>query len=176
LLTRHIKDGVFTKFDKPEVLKEIALGWIRGRPFSGLLEIIHQRDTKMISGTQRRKFKIDHVIELCEGTLAYDGAMLVGALCEFIEIRGQDDTGGINRLSLFQKRLKYGLPTETAIVLYELGFSDRVISQDIATSLHLAATHKKDIVTALKQNREGAKAVMEKYPNYFQRRMNEILG
>lgn len=177
LLTKHINGGVFKKFDKPEVLKEIAREWITGRPFSDLLGIIRQRKAKMIWGTQRREFKIDHVIDACEGTLAYDGALLVGALCEFIETLDQDDAGDlINRLQLFQKRLKYGLPTETTIALYELGLSDRVISQDLAASLNLAATQKKDIVKALKQNRDGANAVIEKYPSYFQERMNELLG
>jgi superfamily II DNA/RNA helicase len=176
LLTRHIKGGVFTKFDKPEVLKEIAHGWIIGKSFSDLLKIIRKRKAKMIWGTRRREFKIDHVVGVCEGTLAYDGALLVGALCEFIEILGQDGTGDlISRLQLFQKRLKYGLPTETTINLYELGFSDRVISQDLAASLNLSATQKKDVIKALKQNRDAAIAVIEKYPTYFQERMNELL-
>jgi len=81
----------------------------------------------------------------------------------------------INRLQLFQKRLKYGLPTATTIALYELGFSDRVIAQDLATSLNLDATQKKNLVNALKKDRDGARAVMEKYPSYFQDRMDELL-
>jgi len=176
LLTRHINGGVFTKFDKPEVLKEIAHGWISGEPFSDLLEIIRKRKTKMICGTQRREFKIGHVVDVCEGTLAYDGALLIGALCEFIETLDQDGTGDvINRLQLFQKRLKYGLPTETTIALYELGLSDRVVSQDLAASLNLSATRKKDLVKALKHNRDSATGIMDKYPAYFQERMNELL-
>lgn len=176
LLTRHINSGVFTKFDKPEVLKEIANGWISGKPFSDLLKIIRKRKAKMIWGTRRREFKIDHVVDVCEGTLAYDGALVVGAVCEFIETLDQDGTGDlINRLQLFQKRLKYGLPTETTIALYELGFSDRVIAQDLATSLNLDATQKEDLVKALKKDRDGARAVMEKYPSYFQESMNKIL-
>ena len=176
LLTRHINSGVFTKFDKPEVLKEIAHGWISGKPFRDLLEIIRKRKAKMIWGTRRREFKIDHVVDVCEGTLAYDGGLVVGAVCEFIETLDQDGTGElINRLQLFQKRLKYGLPTETTIALYELSFSDRVIAQDLDASLNLAATQKKDLVKALKQDRDGANAVMEKYPSYFQERMNELL-
>ena len=175
LLTRHINSGVFTKFDKPEVLKEIAHGWISGKPFSDLLKIIRKRKAKMIWGTRRREFKIDHVVDVCEGTLAYDGALVVGAVCEFIETLDQDGTGDlINRLQLFQKRLKYGLPTETTIALYELGFSDRVIAQDLAASLNMAATQKKDLVKALKQDWDGANAVMEKYPWYFKERMNEL--
>ena len=177
LLTRHINSGVFTKFDKPEVLKEIAHGWISGKPFSDLLKIIRKRKAKMIWGTRRREFKIDHVVEVCEGTLAYDGALVVGAVSEFIETIDKDGTEDlINRLQIFQKRLKYGLPTETTIALYELGISDRVISQDLATLLNLTASQKTDLVKALKQDRDVATAVMEKYPSYFQDRMNELLN
>lgn len=154
MLTRHINSGVFTKFDKPEVLKEIAHGWISGKPFSDLLKIIRKQKVKMIWGTHRMEFKIDHIVDVCEGTFAYDGALVVGAVCEFIEPLDQDGTGNlINRLQIFQKRIKYGLPTETTIALYELGFSDRVIAQDLAVSLNLAATQKKDIVKALKKIR-----------------------
>jgi superfamily II DNA/RNA helicase len=176
LLTRHINGGIFTKFDKPEVLKEISHEWISGKPFSDLLKIIRKRKAKVIWGTRRREFKIDHVVDICEGTLAYDGALLVGAVCEFIETLDQDGTGDlINRLQLFQKRLKYGLPTETTIALYELGFSDRVIVQDLAIFLNLDATQKKDLVKAIKKDRDKAKAVMKKYPAYFQERMSELL-
>lgn len=176
LLTQHINSGVFTKFDKPEVLKEIAHGWISGKPFSDLLTIISKREAKMIWGTRRREFKIEHVVDVCEGTLAYDGALVVGAVCEFIETLDQDVNGDlINRLQLFQKRLKYGLPSEATIALYELGLSDRVIAQELTTSLSLDATQKKNLVKALKKDRDGAKAVMKKYPCYFQERMNEIM-
>lgn len=176
LLTKHIKSGVFTKFDKPEVLKEIAHAWFNGRSFSDLLGIIRQREVKMIWGTKKRVFNIDHVVDVCEGTLSYDGALLVGAMCEFIETLDQEGAGDlINRLQLFQKRLKYGLPTAITIALYELGFSDRVISQDIAASMNLSATQKKELIKELKQNKKAAIALMDKYPTYFQTRMTEIL-
>jgi POLQ-like helicase len=176
LLTRHINSGVFSKFDKPEVLKEIAYGWISGKPFSDLLEIIRKRKAKMIWGTRRREFKIDHVVDVGEGSLAYGGALVVGAVCEFIEAFDQDGSRDlINRMQLFQKRLKYGLPTETTIALYELGFSDRVIAQDLAASLKLEATQKKDLLKALKNDQWEATGVMEKYPAYFQDRLNKLL-
>lgn len=176
LVTAHIIGGVFTKFDKPEVLKEIALGWINGQPFADLLEIIRQRNGRMIWGTRSREFKIDHVIDVCEGTLAYDAALLVAAVCEFAgSIEGEGTEDLVNRLQLFQKRLKYGLPTATTISLYELGFSDRVISQDLAASLNLHSTETKDLLEELKQDPDGVDEVMDKYPFYFQERMNALL-
>ena len=176
LLAQHINRGVFGKFDKPEVLKEIAHGWISGQPFSDLLEIIHKRKAQMIWGTRRRKFKIDHVVDVCEGALAYDGALIFGAVCEFIELLNQDGAEDlISRLQLFQKRLKYGLPTATTITLYELGFSDRVICQDLAQSLGLFATQKADVTQEIKASRGKAAALTAKYPMYYQNRMSTIL-
>lgn len=176
LLTEHIHNGVFKKFDKPDVLKEISQEWIKGRPFHDLLEIIRQREAKMIWGSRRRDFRIDDVVEVCEGALAYDGALLFGALCEFIETLDQDETGIlISRIQILQKRLKYGLPTEASIALYELGFSDRVISQDLAVTMKLSVTQKKDVVKSLKQNRDTVITVLEKYPIYFRNKLVDLL-
>lgn len=177
LLIRHIKGGIFTKFDKPEVLREVAHEWISGKSFSDLLKIIRERDAKMIWGTKRRELKIDHVVEVCEGVLAYDGALVIGAVCEFVETLDKDETDGlISRLQLFQKRLKYGLPTEATIALYELGISDRVIVQHLASSFNLVATQRNNLVNSLKRDPDKLGAELVKYPSYFRKRMNEILG
>jgi superfamily II DNA/RNA helicase len=177
LIVGHIHNRAFNKFDKKDVLKDITKKWMSGTQFHELSQIADNNKCRLGKGKRPRKVKIENIIDICEGGIAYDGALLVSAVCEFVEILERNGTGdSINRLQLFQKRLKYGLPTETAVALYELGFSDRVISQDLIASMNLMATQKKDLVKVLKRNRDGAKAVMEKYPSYFQERMNEILG
>lgn len=177
LIIDHVHNIAFNKFDKKDVLREITKKWISGTPFHDLFRSADKNKCKLGKGKRPRKVKIENIIDICEGGLAYDGALLVSAMCEFVEMLDREDTGDpINRLQHFQKRLKYGLPTETTIALYELGFSDRVISQDLTASLNLVATQKKDLVKALKKDRKGANAVMEKYPSYFQERMNEIMG
>jgi hypothetical protein len=45
----------------------------------------------------------------------------------------------------------------------------------MATSLNLSATQKKEVIKALKQNWDATIAVIEKYPTYFQSRMNELM-
>ena len=177
LIERHIHNRAFNKFDKKNILKDITKKWMFGTQFHELFLIADKNKCRLGKGKRPRKVKLENIIDICEGGIAYDGALLVSAVCEFVEILERDGTGdSINRLQLFQKRLKYGLPTETAIALYELGFSDRIISQDLIASMKLTATQKKDLVKALRQNRDRARAVMEKYPSYFQERMNEILG
>ncbi len=176
LITEHVHNKAFSKFDKKDVLNIIAMEWISGTPFHELFRIADKNKCRLGKGERPRKVKIENIIDICEGGFAYDGALLVSAWCEFVQTIDREGTGDlINRLQLFQKRFKYGLPTETTIALYELGFSDRVISQDLAASLNLSATQKKDVIKALKQNRDAAIAVIEKYPTYFQERMNELL-
>lgn len=176
LLTQQISDGIFTKFNQPAVLKEIAHGWISGKPFCALLKIIRERKARKKCKTKWGNFNIDDVVNVCEGVLAYDGTLIVSAVCEFIETLNEEDAiDSVSHLQLFQKRLKYGLPTETTVALYELGFSDRVVAQDIASFLNLKATQKQELVRALKNERNRAYTVIEKYPSYFQHRMTELL-
>lgn len=176
LIAEHVHNKAFRTFDKKDVLKEIAKNWISGGAYHELSKIADENKCKLGKGKRPRKVKIENIIDICDGGLSYDGSLLVNALCEFLEMLEHEGSGdSINRLKLFQKRLKYGLPTETTIALYDLGLSDRVIAQDLAASLNLAATEKKDLVKALKQDRDGVNTVMEKYPSYFQERMNELL-
>lgn len=156
------------------MLKEVTHGWINGKSFNELLKIIHK--SKSIWGSRRREFKIEDVVEVCETGLAYDGALLIGAICEFIKVLcGNSDANFINQLEIFQKHIQYGLPTKTVITLYELGFSDRVISQDIAISLNLIGVQKKELIKGLKKNRDRAIDILDRYPVYFQERLNELL-
>lgn len=175
LIIQHVSRGICHKFDLPAVLKEIADGWIEGKSFGSLMEIIRNRNAKMICGSQKREFNIDHVVDICEGVLAFEGTLVVSAVCEFVQNIDHVGTKAlVNRLQLLQKRLKYGLPNKTTIALYELGFSDRVIAQDLAASLGLVADRKKNLVKELKKDRKGVEEVMDKYPSYFQKRIDDL--
>jgi len=100
----------------------------------------------------------------------------VSALIEFTDLLFQDGKEElIRRLNCFQKRLKYGLPTESSIVLYELGFSDRVIAQDIQSSLNVHLTNRGKMIRAIKNNKDLLDEIMDKYPSYYQNRALDII-
>jgi hypothetical protein len=171
LMMRHIHHKAFNKFNKKEVLKEITKKWLSGSSFHELFQIASTNDCRLGEtgeGKRPRKVKIDHIVDICESGLAYDGSLLVSALCEFIEMLGHEKTGDTNnRLQIFEKRLKYGLPTEPTIALYELGFADRVISQDLTNRLSITTNSRHEIKRILKM--EEAKQVLVNYPSYFQK-------
>jgi hypothetical protein len=175
-MVKNVHNNIFNKCDKPAVLHKVTQEWIQGEPFHKLFGSLTEEGAKMIWGKRRRKFKIEHVVEICEGALAFEGALLIGALSEFVKPLDQEETSKlIGRLHLFQKQLKYGLPVEAAINLYELGFSDRVIALDLESSFGLTNEKRKDVVKALKSNSDKAMAIVEKYPVYFHERMAELL-
>ncbi len=168
LLTNHISTTIFHKFDNIETLKNIANGWINGKPYHYLLDLVQNSGTKMIWGTKRHSFQIEHMVEVCEGALSYDGGLLIGALCEFIEVSEIENTEKlIDRLHLFQKQLKYGLKSKTSVSAYESGFADRVIAQELSKIIGDGKS-KLEFIHSLKINNEECMSLLKRYPKYYE--------
>ncbi len=168
LFTKHINNNIFKKFDKPYVCKEIALNWINGVPFIDLLNIIHKHEAKIQYGKRSQEFKIEDVVEFCEIALSYEGSLLISALSDFLELFYlNENVRLVSQLQLFQKRLKYGLPTRSSIALYEMGFSDRVVAQDLAGVLQSTTYEKESLVFVMQHSPQIVLETLDKYPKYF---------
>ena len=166
IMVLHISDKKFIHLNASNIAREVAQAWIRGESYCKIL--VGQETTSLSS--------VEDIVEVCEGALAYEGTLVVSALCDLIGLQEDARNESIfNRLQLFQKKLKYGLPTEGSICLYELGFADRVIAQDLELNIGVSGQSKRDIVRFLKTRTTRARSVIEKYPNYFHQRMQDIL-
>jgi POLQ-like helicase len=177
IVASNIHNSVFVKCDQPAALLDVARAWVLGEPFHILHSIIEAAGAKLIWGTKRRAFKIEHIVELCESGLAYDGSLVAGALVEFARLNEDDESNElISRLRLFQKRLKYGLPTSGPITLYELGFRDRAIALELASTLSVESQNKTEVVKLLHDMKDQVLEVLGKYPRYFLQKLVEILA
>ena len=168
LLTKHTKNKIFSKIDPPEALQKIAHAWVAGKSFADISKII--QESGAIRRTIRKEFKIKiyDIIGICEEAFAYNGGLLIGAICEFVGTlnqEGADET--VERLQFFQKRFKYGLKTRTSISLYEAGFSDRVVAQGIAECIASDSVDRNNIVTTIQENKDSIKKYITKFPSYF---------
>ena len=176
LFSDHIHVKIFKKFDPSETLKEAAQQWIQGSSFGAILSMMRDKDVRIIHGAQRWEIKIKHVVEVCENGFSYEGGHIVNAVCEFLEMIDPDkNREAVRRIRLFQKQLKYGLPTQTIFTLYELGFSDRVIAQNLAKSLNLTNATRRELIKELKTNRVNAEKVIDAYPSYFREQLKHCL-
>jgi POLQ-like helicase len=177
LLFDKIQNRTFKKCDSPDVLRSLATKWINGCPFYGLLELFVAENARIIAGTQRRKFKIDHIIDMCENALSYDGTLIIGAITEVIGlIQDEESVGLINNLQTLQKMMKYGLPAPLDITLHEMGFSDRVIAMELSAVINGAYTYRPIVALRIKQNIEKVRELLNKYPSYYMNILTDVLN
>ncbi|SHN63834.1 DEAD/DEAH box helicase [Desulfovibrio litoralis] len=178
IFSKNINNSMFKKYDSSDTLKKIVKMWISGEPFVALLDETHRNKARMIygNGNRRREFSIEHMVEICEGGLAFDGSLFIGAMCELIDmLEFENATDLIKRLQTLQKRMQYGLPSEEAIGVYELGFADRVIAQKMADELGIEGDNKKKVIKWIKKYEKKAREIISQYPKYFQQRLDDII-
>jgi hypothetical protein len=100
--------------------------------------------------------------------------LAIGAVAELLQFLAPDEEDANESLWLLQKRIKYGLATTKEIAIYEMGFSDRIIANDLAESV--AQTTRAEIRREIRQKRRTIVPVMAKYPSYFQEILARIIS
>ncbi len=176
LMIKKIHTKSFQTCNKPEILKPLVSSWLSGNSYCEIYKIITESDAKKGLGLKPRKYKIEDVVDMFEMGIAYDGILLIGAVVEFIQFIDNDDKDIIvGKMQLFQKKLKYGLPSDLSIIVYELGFVDRVIAQELAKNLSCSA-YRKDVINALKSNAAFFESLIEKYPTYYHVVLDRYIG
>ena len=118
-------------------------------------------------------FEID---ECCSKVLSYELNFFIGNICDMISV--SDDEEQINPYSLLcllQQKVKYGVPTKTAISICEKVFNDRHLSVKIATILGDDNIGTEEIIAIIKNNEERIKEILKGYPEYFEERLRFVL-
>lgn len=176
LLPNYMKNGACGKMAPPRVLKTIGQCWIRGDSFDSVLGEVIKAGGKMAWGENFRDFKIEHIVEICENGLAFDGGLIVGAVAEAIQLGGFDpDNELLPRLRSLQKSLKYGVRGRAAISLYELGFADRVVIGRILEDFGFGEEGRSKIVEIFRSMPDEAAKAVSRFPRYFREIMSEIV-
>jgi POLQ-like helicase len=155
----------------------IAEMWINGIPYNEILDGILENGSYQQAGTQRRRLSVSHIVEVCDGELAFDGMLVLGAIAELLESHALfGDTTFPDSIRKLQKRIKYGLSTDLAVRIFELGFSDRIIASDIADYLS-----DENIATnimlkeKLVEHSEEVQGIVDRFPSYFSDVLNKYL-
>jgi len=168
LIERNIHNQSFRKCSIPSSMKDLAFAWLEGKPFHVLLTQLSESGARLGSGDRPRYYREDHVVDICENGLAYEGILVLGALIELLPSLPIENVELlIPTLQSLQKRLKYGLQNHHAIVLYELGFADRVIAIELGPIFLEISPEKSAVVSMLRARREETFVVLDKYPAYF---------
>lgn len=159
----NIQNRYFNFYSDKEKLKYATEKWIEGVSFFELFNILKG---EKING--RDYIKIESCVNIFENGIAYSGSVLINAITEIVNlVDDQDYTSTINLLTLFQKQLKYGLPTIESILIYERGFCDRVIAQEIAKII--PSTDDKDLMKMnILERKDEILEILKQYPSYYE--------
>jgi len=175
ILTENIQNSTFRRVNPPRILRDIASGWIRGHTYEELFAAASEAGAYLSWGSKRGPIRVDHIVDICDNGLAYHGTHVIGAVAEFLELLRPDTSAmtGV-RLSELQKRLRYGLPHPMSIVLFELGFSDRVVCMDLSSILKNTQPDRRSVIRSAKRNDRRVRELLEKYPSYFMERLGDL--
>ncbi|GJQ53247.1 MAG: hypothetical protein HKUEN02_20940 [Anaerolineaceae bacterium] len=146
----------------------MAISWLNGVPFHKLFDDLVNSGAKYKAGSKLWDYSVERIVDVCENGFGYEGILLLGALIELLpalQIENIDIL--ISSLQYLQKNLRYGLPDQTSITLYELGFADRIVALELSSIFREIQPTKESLLQALKVQREEAFTILNKYPSYF---------
>jgi len=176
LNSRFSISNTLSKLNDQGLVPMILRQWISGSSFLEIHTKLTTENAWLHRGQTHGKITIEHIVQACENELAYEGSLLVGALCEFILIMDEDLAPEAEAyFREVQKRLKYGLACKQSIILYELGLSDRVIAQNLSRTLDLKAENRADMKTELQTKSSSTQKLINKYPAYYQAKLTKII-
>jgi POLQ-like helicase len=173
LIIESLAEEIFDKFSPPEAIFELANGWISGRSFESLFDAWTAAGGAKRHGKTTRQLRIEEIVDLAENALGYNSTLIIAAVAEFlVEVATSDTEEPVRRLNLLQKRMKYGVKDSECTALYELGFADRAVSEDLQAVLPVNAALS--VRARLRVGREAASSVLASYPLYFNQCLDRI--
>lgn len=174
------ENAIVSKCINKELLIDVAIDWIEGKSYSEILQQCVERGIKIFKKGKAKVMALQDVINFCDNFLGYDCTLILAAIIENVDYYCED--GDLKKLlKRLSKRMKYGLITQTSIILYEMGFNDRVVATEIADVLdeEYVAGSRKEIVNLVQRDidlRQKIECILQKYPTYFHFKFEEILG
>jgi len=168
-LKSRIKNKSFTSINKPHFLNTIYSDWINNKSYGFIFDKLADSNIRMGNTTRARHLTVDHIAEICEKALSFEATLILSSIIEFLNLykNEYDITNVEKQLNKFQKKLKYGLNSNNAIVIYEMGFIDKFISLEMASLIEEENTRFSYINRYLKRNRVEVEEILGRYPSYF---------
>lgn len=144
-----------------EYFPDICRMWLDGYSF-----IAMQKATGLL---------IPDIESLCSKLISYEFSFFIGNIIDVIDTDDDENRALlVSKLLLLQRKLKYGVCSETAISICEKVFNDRLLANFIAEQIGAESIDTNHIIDALKMCKEKILGFLSVYPTYFSVRINWI--
>lgn len=120
---------------------------------------------------------ISDIDDVCNKVISYRLNILIGNICDLINVPEDDDTkvNPYMTLNTLQNKIKYGVSSQTAISVCEKVFNDRVLASKISEILMFETIDTESIIRILEWFKDDVFALIDDYPGYFLERLNYLL-
>ena len=123
---------------------------------------------------ERTSLPIADLEDICSKSISYELSFFVGNVMDIIEINDEDLVNPLPNLLLLQRRLKYGVKTETAVSVCEKIFNDRFLANLLADEIGHDSIEANSIVGVIKSHKDDILDILSAYPMYFSERVQWI--
>lgn len=165
---------MISKLNDDSAVSPLLSLWLSGATYIEIFNYALSRKISVRWGTRYRVISLDDIISLCDYDFGYVSLSIIQSLIEILNNRDCSDET-INKLNDIISRARYGLPNQTSINVYELGFSDRILSQKISSRLErYDCSSKKKTKQAIKECKKEIESLLLEYPTYFLSRLRRM--
>ncbi|WAW10369.1 DEAD/DEAH box helicase [Oxalobacter vibrioformis] len=169
LFKTQLENNFFHSVEPNLLAAQVAAMWISGESYQSIFKYVKaKKGSKQWGKSQRRALTEEDIMNFCEGILGFECSLILAAISQFLSEENEFNPRLNSSLSIFQKSLKYGLPDILSISCYELGFADRVISQELSLGVQTDGFIGNSFSEALNSHMDKTKNILNNYPSYFE--------
>lgn len=168
--------GVLSKdiFTGERLLRLVVL-WIKGVGFNEIEADLRQMGVKKKVGKGLVCLSIDEVVGLCQNFFGYECVLPFGAVCSFYESLAGRSEFVVELLKTTQKQLRYGCNSLEAILLFELGFSDRIVASRLSYFAD-GLRRREEVIQVLRERAPDVLVALQAFPSYFKNVLDDLLN
>jgi helicase len=170
VVLQHNKSTAISALSDQSILPIVIEAWMAGFSFSAIYDLMTASDVRI--GGNRRRPIVEDAVSLCESGLGYEGAMILATIADLAD--GAND-GLSNAISLLERRMKSGLPSQAACGFFEAGFADRMVAQSLADAFP-QVSDRQTARAVTRQRNQQARAILNEFPAYFKNVIDELSG
>ena len=151
---------------------------MNGDEYNSIQTIAELLGFKIKKRGRETTISLEDISSICDGDFGYSASIIANSICEILELNDSISEEvncniAIERIQSISQKLKYGLPEQTDVFVYELGFNDRFLAQEIRRIIGCHETKNK-VRGAIRLKKDQIETFLHDYPSVFQNRIENI--
>lgn len=179
ILPRFSNNKVLKGIDNIEYIEKLGQVWIGGKTYFEITTYAEQQNIQITSRNKLRNLVLEDIINLCDDGFGYACTLIISAITEMLTMNANEIDLVVDKLNQLGKRLRYGLNTRQSIMLFEVGFSDRVVAIEMGEILEansIRVRTKQQLKEQLVNHQELFRTALYKYPSVFMNRFELMIS